>query len=87
MKMKNQKTLSIEELLEGVKGATGDEGTKKVLEDFVEHHLIGATGLILIWTEGKHTEISASRFSEAEAVWAISKAWHNVMSGKLSFND
>jgi len=80
------KNITIEKLLEDIDNLNGDDDVKKVLKQFVEHNLMMASGLLIIWTSGKHVEIDGTHFSETESVWALEKAKYHVMSKGISFN-
>ena len=43
-------------------------------------------GLLIIWTSGKDVEIDGTRFRDAEAVWALSKALNQILNKGISFN-
>ena len=78
---------SVEKLLETINGLNGDEDVKITIRNFLEKNILMATGIMIIWTHGKHVDIDGTRFSEPEAVWALEKAKHQLLDKGLSFND
>lgn len=87
MSNKEHKTLSPEDLLKDIEGLNGNPDVKAVLQRFIRENLIGATGIIIIYTRGKNVDIDGSKFSEPEGVWALEKAKHKMLDKGLSFND
>lgn len=84
---KPKEVIPLEKLLENIEIYTGDADIKRVLQKFVEQNLIMATGIMIIWTHGKHVEIDGTRFSEPESVWALDKAKHYIHTKGISFDD
>jgi len=84
---KQAKRETIEELLKSVEAFNGNDDVKSALRRFIEHNLLMANGVIIIWTHGKHVDIDGTNFSEPEAVWALEKAKHQLLDKGLSFND
>jgi len=85
--MGKDKPLTIEQLLGDIESRNGDAGVKRILKKFVDNNLIMASGILIIWTNGKSVQIDGSRFSDPETAWALQKALYEVMSKGISFND
>lgn len=84
---KENKASSIEELLKDIDGFNGNSDVKTALMRFIKNELMSANGIIIISTQGKHVNIDGTKFSDPEAVWALEKAKHQILSKGLSFND
>jgi hypothetical protein len=84
---KENKSVPIEDLLKDIDGFNGNPDVKTVIMRFIKNELMSASGVIIISTQGKHVNIDGTKFSDPEAVWALEKAKHQILSKGLSFND
>lgn len=87
MFQKENKLPTIDDMLKDIEGLNGNPDVKAVLQRFIKDNLLGATGVIIIYTHGKSVNIDGSKFSDPEAVWALEKAKNQILNKGLSFND
>jgi hypothetical protein len=76
---------SIEKLLSDIDGLDGSEAVRRVIKKFIGTDMAMADGLLIIYTRGKSVDIDGTRFTDSEAVWALSKATNQILNNGLSF--
>lgn len=85
MFQKKPEPIDVDKLLKTLENNSGNDDVKRVLHNFIEKHLIGTTGILLIWTEGNHVDIEGSHFTEPEAVWILEKAKMKTLNKVITF--
>lgn len=85
--MFNRKTdnNSIEKMLNDIDALDGSESVRNVIKNFIKNDMALADGLLIIYTRGKNVDIDGTRFTDSEAVWALSKAINQILNKGLSF--
>ena len=76
---------SIEKLLSDIDSLDGSEAVRSVIKKFIRTDMPMADGLLIIYTRGKNVDIDGTRFTDSEAVWALSKAVNQILNKGLSF--